>query len=275
MSKFYEEIFEFAVLAACEDELDRLCYEAEVIPPTLDEVGESISKGLTHLGNLQSGKKPDYSHPWVPLLHASWFHLRHVNFLQTVLAAQLRKHANSDELRIVDFGCGTMPVMWAIALALADSNNNLTHQKIIIHNYDQSKEMKMLGECMWLKLDAIIGTRKNHREGRMLHNAIKRIKLSNTKLTSPNLLTAIHCLYDKQTCNTIKNAPIADKCVILHRSKVRELNLQHVASVTAKWSGDLEKLTKFRHETIGYFCQHNFLNRPVKWDNRDAVLVDL
>ena len=268
-SESYKGILELAVLEACRAELQHLA--------TQKERDQSISEGLSMLRDLQFGIKPDYDHSWIPLLHASWYHLKHVNFLQTELADRLKQYAGPDVIRVVDFGCGTMPVMWAIALVLADPENELTNQRVAILNYDESDEMKALGHSMWYKLGEIIENRANHcDECSMLHNAIGRITESEIKFKSgAHLLTAIHCLYDTEVCNTVNKAPIADKCVTLTSGKADELGLKFKESIVGKWSGNLEKLTKFRAEEIGRFCPHSFLNRFVTWNNRNVVLVDL
>lgn len=300
-SESYKEILELAVLEACEDEIERLNklemqagvdefvreqgYEKTQLSEDESDLAYlagvasiacSVSHGLGVLGSLSTGDKPDYDLRWIPLLHASWYHLRHVNFLQNELAARLKRHANSDVIRVTDFGCGTMPVMWAIALVLADPKNELTNQKVSVYNYDTSEAMKKMGKDMRAKLIEVVKSRQDlDRDGR-LFNALGRVTESTKKFYSDaHLLTAIHCIYDEETCGKIKKTPITDRLVTLHRGKADDLELKDQTPVSGKWSGNLDKLTEFRKETIGSLCQHSYLSRPVKWNNRDVVRVNL
>ena len=292
-SEYYKDILELAVLEACEDELGVIVYDEytrilnhaperlsksdqeRLVPKANIEIGQSISKALSMFRNFKSGAKPIYDHPWVPLLHASWYHLGHVNFLQTELARRLKRHAKSNEvIRVVDFGCGTMPVMWAIALVLADPDNGMTQQKVHIYNHDTSQAMWALGDMMWKKLEEIIPVQVD--EGRILYDAIGRITESKENLDSnAHLLTAIHCLYDKEGCTEIKNIPIVDKCVMLHQTKYKKLGLKFQESINGPWSGELEKLTNSRKEKLGCYCSDEYLRKSVNWDSSGVVLVDL
>ena len=259
------------------DEIDRLS------PKKTEETRRSISDGLSELDKLKSSNMPNYDHPWVPLLHASWYHLRHVNFLQTVLADRLKQHANAGEIRVVDYGCGTMPVMWAIALVLANPENELTQQKISIYNYDPCTAMLDFGRGMWEKLRTVIWLWSNPDEGRRLYDATSRITVSTKKFgPTSHLLTAIHCLYDKKECRAIKKSPVQNRCVTLHRTKANKLGLTIQKSANGPWSGNLEELTEFRRIALGSYCTpryktrpHKHLSRLVTWNSSGVVLVKL
>ena len=306
MPSDYKDILELAVLEACEDELERLVSQVtreklgqshkdthpntqlEAFQILYDEISPLVGSGLKILGRLQGGIEPNYDHPWIPLLHASWYHLKHVNFLQKELAIRLKRHANSDEIRVMDFGCGTMPVMWAIALVLADHENELTHHKVVVQNYDTSEGMKALGCKMRTKLKETLQRNKNSVENERLDDAINRITgvqldsavaLSNS---DAHLLTAIHCLYNEKGCKEIRNIDIRDKCITLNQGKAYELKLTQKSNMEEKWSGNLEKIKKFRETKIGPWESdpgmspiHPFLKQTVQWDKSNSVLVNL
>ena len=291
-SEYYKGIFELAVLETCEEMLDvTLSGEytrilggspEQLITEANAEIDRSISAGLSMLRNLQSGIRPDYNHLWLPLLHASWYHLRHVNFLQPELTRRLKRYANSNEIRVMDFGCGTMPVMWAIALVLADPENQLTHHKVVVQNYDTSERMKVMGHEMRKKLREILARNNNSVGSKRLYGAIRRI--TEVKLESAadlsnsdaHLLTAIHCIYDNKGRTEIENIPVEDKCITLQRKKAKQIGLTAQQPVTGPWSGELKKLTKFRKEKIGFHCPYEpYLKKLVEWRHHDFVLVNL
>lgn len=284
-SECYKEILESAVLEACEDEYARICnYDpSPLFHKQQKKIKRSISVGLECLVNLTDGKQPDYDHVWVPLLHASWYHLRHVNFLQTELADRLKRYTNQDEIRVIDYGCGTMPVMWAIALVLADPENKLTHQKVSIYNHDTSKAMKKMGYTLYTKLKEAVENKQDLDEGKRLYDAISRVTESMKcfRSSDAHLLTAIHCLYDTAAFEKLKLVRTEDKCVTLHRMKAKRLGLAiQKKDIQAQWSGEIEKLTIFRSEKMGNLCSDNkhksLLESPVKWEDiRDVVLVSL
>lgn len=310
MSETVKQILECAVLQACEHELKRLKEHAN------EDIGLEIVKGLKEISKLSNfADKPDYTNPWTAFHHAIWYHLSHVNFLKKELGKLLQDggHLDSREiLRIVDFGCGTMPVKWGIALALADARSLA---KVVISNYDTSKQMKDFGVYMWNRLVDVVDSRKSQSEVGLLRDAIGRIKATDFEinpfpqipkkakkrqrerirrkrrevrefLSNAHLLVATHCIYDESDCEKILRLSGCwnmETFLTLNSERAREISrLQQSGEVEVEWSGNLTKLTEFRKEKLyplcekfkeGCNCLRWLRGKPVPWEPKDATVV--
>jgi len=199
-------ILEEAVLKSCKKELERLLENTDE-----NTAGTLIEEALEELKVLSEGTKPNYTHPWVPLLHASWYHLRHVKFCLNTVYKLIKEPVRSGEpIGILDFGCGTMPLQWAAAVAIATMviKDNLSIPDIRIVNIDESEPMSDLGCDMWEDVQTVVEQKqKTRREIHPLHSVMQKMWVTRRVNPAENpssgfsandklqLITVIHATY--------------------------------------------------------------------------------
>ena len=98
-----------------------------------------------------SEEMPDYADPFVALFYSLWFLPSQVNLACAVVEGSLDLN---DELRLIDYGCGTGAMAIALVL-IAGSRGPLDfpHQ-IQVHGID-CKSMRQLGTALWEEIRTI------------------------------------------------------------------------------------------------------------------------
>ena len=127
--------------------------------PRLDLV-ERVHPVLDSFRGLKDGKPPDYEDPWVALLYLTWFQAgqiqlayQHIKLMNEERGVNGLTLNNKTPLRILDFGCGTMAMRFALAWVASEI---LEHRRsipvIYFHGFDPSRSMATLGERLWVRL---------------------------------------------------------------------------------------------------------------------------
>jgi len=295
-------ILEEAVVESCEKELERLLENTDE-----NTAGTLIEEALKELKGLSEGTKPNYTHPWVPLLHASWYHLRHVKFCLNRVYKLLKEPVRSGEpIGILDFGCGTMPLQWAVAVAIATMaiKDNLSIPAIRIVNIDESEPMSDLGCDMWEDMQTVVEQKqKTRREIRPLHSVMQKMWVTRRVNPAENpssgfsandnlqLITVIHAtykdagkLYREHIKPLIKDRP-TPKILFTANNPSKHWFTTHntmqnqfrQVKMDSTWNSIVSKrLTGFRHRMYSDFCQSNiggiakkFLCKDVKWQEHN------
>jgi len=289
-------ILEEAVVESCEKELERLLENTDK-----NTAGTLIEEALEELAKLsqETRTKPNYTHPWVPLLHASWYHLRHVKFCLNTVKKLIEEPVRSGEpIGILDFGCGTMPLQWAAAVAIATMaiKDNLSIPAIRIVNIDESEPMSDLGCDMWEDMQTVVEQKqKTRREIRPLHSVMQKMWVTRRVNPAENpssgfsandklqLITVIHAvytdagkLYREYIKPLIKDRPTpkilftanSEHWFTTHNTMQKKFM---PVQMDPTWSSiveedlnveqDLKRLTGFRHRMYSDFCQSNIGGR--------------
>ncbi len=285
---------------SCRRELARL-------QRTMNEraVGTSIERGINEFVKLKKGEKPNYRLPMVPLLHASWYHLAHVNFCIKTVSDLIKEPVHSGEsVGILDFGCGTMPLQWAVAVAVADMvKDQMQIPNIYVVNTDKSDKMSSLGCDMWAELKELVQNNENG-ELRRLAGVMQKMETSvlnpagNLSAVLPSnqklhLVAAIHAIYDnvdvlrqKHIEKIIKGFPTPSIWFTTNKRAGEKLLKTDRASkrfnlgdMKLTWPGRVAKdLTSFRQNALLPLCGQNagslakkFLKREVKWNPANPI----
>ena len=90
-------------------------------------VAEQINGSLFELANL-ANRMPNYNNDWLALFYALWYQPKQINVAYRAID-RVRAYRHLDagalidgrRLRIVDFGCGSLAMLFGTALALADA----------------------------------------------------------------------------------------------------------------------------------------------------------
>ena len=158
---------DIAIATAADKEFKRLYNET---PKTNRHVNvvESVEKSLRSLGRLATGKMPNKMpnyDKWDALFYPAWYHSKQTNIVCSVLRC-LRENGvdlgneklwNGDifgiadgRARFIDFGCGSLAMQFAIAIAAADSiSQGRVLREIRIDSYDPNPEMFEVGKEIW------------------------------------------------------------------------------------------------------------------------------
>lgn len=300
MHSILPTILEKAVLNSCRRELMRLQQEKRK-----NTLISSIEAALRELGKLKEGKKPIYRFSMVPLLHASWYHLAHVNFCIKTVSDLIKEPVHSGEsVGILDFGCGTMPLQWAVAVAVADMvKDQMQIPDIHVVNIDESEKMSNLGCDMWTELKNLVQSDKNN-ELRPLAGVMQKMKMPVLNSTGSlsavlpsgqklHLVTAIHAVYEnvdvlrqKHIEKIIEGFPIPPIWFTTNeRAGGKMLETDRMSKkfqpgdMKLTWPGRVAKdLTSFRQDTLLHFCGQNadnltekFLKGEVTWQPANPV----
>jgi len=109
----------------------------------------------------KSRGKPDYDAPGAPVVYAERYQLKNMNlcrsFLVSPAGARIINSKSVDSIhqdstiRILDFGCGTMALQWAVAWVAHEKG--IAFPNIEVFNFDPSSPMIEMGKCMWSELN--------------------------------------------------------------------------------------------------------------------------
>ena len=121
------------------------------------EVAARVDEVLIALDLLSDGISPDYSNPWVAPFYLTWYQPGHI-----VLASRLIRQSNEtrggnailgpgyNSLRVVDFGCGTVPMQFALAWAGATAiEEAVSLDRINVESFDIAEPMVRMGRSAW------------------------------------------------------------------------------------------------------------------------------
>ena len=118
---------------------------------SLSDKANKVEWALKELRKLQSGRIPEYSDEWVALFYLTWYQASQINLVYSVIKEMGNNGvAISDNLHIVDFGCGSLAMQFGVAFAAADvieEGNSI--RRIEIELIDDSAPMIRLGHEVW------------------------------------------------------------------------------------------------------------------------------
>ena len=135
-------------------EFDRLSTEAGDGQTVAKKIHEAL-RSLQNLRDFQDkNRKPNYDDPWVALLYLTWYQPAQVNLAYT-LGRKILEDTRpflSGSLQVVDFGCGTLAMLFGLALSAAETHRkDHAHPQISIDLIDQSNDMRRIGLNMWFR----------------------------------------------------------------------------------------------------------------------------
>ena len=116
-----------------------------------------VGRALKSLERLQTGLQPDYADPWVVLFYLLWYQPKQINLAYSAIKKMLNQRGDGglvlgggSQLHVVDFGCGSMAMQFAVALAAADALESGQHiTSITISSYDVNYPMIEMGIWLW------------------------------------------------------------------------------------------------------------------------------
>ena len=217
-----------AIATVTHNEFKRLRCETLETGSNVDVV-QSVAKALRSLGKLWSGCMPDYDNEWVALFYPAWYQPRQVNIVCSVLqtlrdngaAIDVAKQWDGDIFRIadgrahfIDFGCGSLAMQFAVAIAAADYiSQGGVPGEIRIDSYDPKPEMIKVGKRIW---DEFVRRMKRHCPGHPIcqvfdliqcetHDDLDTLPKATDAMDAPRFLSAIHAVY-KTTKGPVKDA---------------------------------------------------------------------
>lgn len=314
---------DIAIATAARKEFRRLRKETLETGSHVDVV-ESVEESLRSLGRLTSGDMPKYD-KWDALFYPAWYQPKQINIVCSALQAVKKngvylggeKRWDGDIFGIadgrahfIDFGCGSLAMQFAVAIAAADSiSQGRALREIRIDSYDPNCEMFKVGEAIWREFVR----RMKHHTGHPMCEVFDLIQCEThakldtlpEKTDAPYFLSAIHAVY-KDTKDEVKAALESlvekyDPVGFLFTTQGHKNNWDLLYSASpigegaryaripihdlkARFAGELDALTK-RRKTI---CDsltlppdtgidmrfvRNLLNNSVEWRYPDPAVL--
>lgn len=173
-----------------------------------------VHQYLNFLSGLQQGNPPNYNDPWIALFYLTWYQPKQIHLAHSLIEEQKRIRNtnsllidNSQSLHVIDFGCGSLAmkfaVVWAVAEAL-ESGEQIS--SVTIDSYDANLSMIQLGISLWDEFKVRI---QNTPKLVHLFRAINMVKgqcatlnhAPSIKIDNPSTvwLSAIHTVYKNNT----------------------------------------------------------------------------
>ena len=259
-------------------------------------------QALEGLGGLQRGEEPEYNE-WDALFYITWYHPRQVNLALALIRYFLSRRPSPPRgLHVIDLGCGSFAVRFALAIALAETRLSGASFDVAIRGIDPSRSMKEIGEKLWLEfLSIVTGTPSlscvatacgEIASSCVSHDSSDSYCASHeahVRETSPATdcwLIAAHTVYESNRL-LIRNelATIRTKsrpALVIVTTHVSKVLLAHFAAGSGftftsfhepyPWSGTLDRTTAWRTSLIYRLApppDHiglNFLPSPVVWN---------
>ena len=266
------------------------------------ELGDKVHWSLNSLGGLQQGNPPDYNDPWIALFYLTWYQPKQIQLARALIEERNTNSLlidNSQNLHVIDFGCGTLAMKFATAWAVAEALENREQiSSVTVDSYDANPSMIRLGISLWDEFKAQIQNIPNLVQ---LFKAINMIKgqCSTTNHTSTIKidksstvwLSAIHTVYNNNT-EQVK-AELANLSHITnpnigflsgHDNPNQPHLLRQVSpfvntqynhrgrTLSPKYNDVLPGITQWRRSINTQIPrQHTFLNGNVTWGFSDAL----
>ncbi len=171
-----------------------------------------IHGSLEALRKLREGQPPDYRDPWVALLYLTWYQAGQIQLAYSQIKSLCNCRPtngltvdHNTPLRIVDFGCGTRAMQFALAWVAAE-NMEAGHSipVIYIYGHDSSTEMVSLGDLVWRRFNTELGNREEFNHLGNFLGAIRPRSDLNDLLSGPGgrgerWFGAMHVVYESNT----------------------------------------------------------------------------
>ena len=272
-----------------------------------DQKSECVEDALRQLRDLGRGIMPNYDNRWVALFYLTWYQPRQINIAYRIVKRYLQESSldRSNELFIIDFGCGALAMQFGVSLAFADiAQLGKSTPKIKILSIDSSGDMIRIGRRAWRRFidetdaddrlsylsevcDSITDATMTMRPG------VNSIQLPHTWLNAPprayRWISAIHTAYEEnldQVRNLLKSLtdsfdPGAGFITSqnhpenVRRSKeISPFNAEPEA-VRSGLTGTLPQITQWRSNLLTEpgsmeIARPDYLTRAVRWDARDT-----
>ena len=190
----------------------------EVIAETGDEEFKRLSQGmessewapkvgnaLSELRKLSQGVMPQYDDEWVALFYLLWFQPKQIALAYSIIKKMFEADSlapnGKKELHVIDFGCGTLAMQFAIALAAANATEQgLRGIPIHVDSIDSSHAMINLGGKCWDKFQQRISKNRTFGELALALSFMTTSTYNNAnsivKRNADCWLSAIHAVYD-------------------------------------------------------------------------------
>ena len=266
------------------------------------DISNKVRSALNSLGELSKpfGKIPNYDE-WDSLFY-HWYQPSQINLAYSVIKSTAEV---SDKLRVVDFGCGALAMQFGVALATADSLEQMQPiSEIRINSLDTSQAMVEMGRKIWEQFKIEVSRDSKLRYLSLACETINaQAILTNTSMVAMNAdpdeqskcwVSAFHTVYDESKDNvqswlkSIVDRLNPDICFATTRSSKTKSELledvwgfmnydeYHLPPLTIKpqFRGTLPEITQWRRNLNSALqIDHRYLNRPVTWEWPNAAFM--
>ena len=288
-----------AITTVADQEFDRLTRDLNN-----EQIAEKVVGSLRSLDRLRFGNIPNYDE-WDALFY-HWYQPSHINLAYSMIEWS---HELSDQLHIVDFGCGALAMQFGVFLAAVDAiERGQPINEIQIDSIDTSEAMIDIGQKIWEQLKREVGRNPNLS---YLSRACEVIQPSEYIIqgtsdiwqigSAPNSnvwVSAIHAVYDDNkddvqcSLKSLVDRLTPDICFASTHIKSKPL-LSEVWSfadrsydvishddVQHHFFGTLDEITQWRKQLNSNLPQIDpilgrFLNNPVTWKWADSTVFYL
>ena len=176
-----------------------------------------VESSLESLRLLQSGGIPTYN-DWDALFYLTWYQPKQINILYSLIQWLKKDWKLKDlpwwngdifglkggKIHVIDFGCGSLATMFAIAIAAAKSYGlSIPVSNIVFDNIDKSRSMTKLGKRTWDEFVSIMTLRHpNHPLCSIFDTIDFKIHLQSHRVgeklvNSHCFIVAMHCVYEE------------------------------------------------------------------------------
>ena len=187
---------DLAVASVVEIEFQRLATAAGP-----EQTARNVLRSLSSFERLQQGIMPAYDE-WDAVFYAAWYHPGHVNLAYTLIGKIPAPHnplkSGKGSLHVRDFGCGTRAMQFGLALAAADSFEELrTVPRVNIFSEDSSQPMVAIGQRIWATFTGEIASRRKYPTLNALRRVCRSMKFeAHRDNADARWLSALHVAYE-------------------------------------------------------------------------------
>ena len=226
MDKPIQDAVDIAITMAARKEFRRLRSATPKKNRHVDVV-QSVADSLESLDRLRTGNMPNYD-KWDALFYPAWYHPKQINIVCSVLQALKENGAATSGIKwrdgdifgisdgrahFIDFGCGSLAMQFAVAIAAADSiSQGRALREIRIDSYDPNPWMFEVGKRIWDEFVRRMKRRPNHPICEVFdliqcetHAELDALPKMTDATDTPRFLSAIHAVY-KDTKRPVKDA---------------------------------------------------------------------